>query len=105
MIVDDYSRFTWVFFFASNVETCSHLIKFFKVAKNEKNEKIKAIRNDHGREFDFFGIDKFCEDNGIQHNFSALRTPQKNGVAEKKNRTQIETKRTLLASTKLPEYF
>ena len=105
VVVDDYTRFTWVFFLTSKDETSSELIKLFRLVMNEKGEKIKAIRSDHGREFDFSEMDQFCTDNGISHNFSAPRTPQQNGIAERKNRTLIEAGRTLLAAAHMPEYF
>jgi len=47
----------------------------------------------------------FCEKFGIQHNFSAPRTPQQNGVVERKNRALEEIARTLLNETNLPKYF
>ncbi|GJV36134.1 zf-CCHC domain-containing protein [Tanacetum coccineum] len=53
-------------------------------------------RTDHGREFDNkvqFG--EFCNANGITHNFSAPRTPQSNGVVEKKIRTLQEMSRII----------
>ena len=104
VIVDDYTRFIWVFFLAYKDETSSQLIKLFGLVKNEKGEKIKAINNEYGREFDFSKVHKFCRDNGIHHNFLAPRTPQRNGVAERKHITHIEAGRTLLAA-RLPEYF
>ncbi|GKA84924.1 retrovirus-related pol polyprotein from transposon TNT 1-94 [Tanacetum coccineum] len=63
-------------------------------------------RTDHGREFDNevqFG--EFCNANGITHNFSAPRTPQSNGVVERKNRTLQETSRTMLNEQSLPQKF
>ena len=65
---------------------------------NEKSQSIKSIRSDHGREFDYTKLNHFCEETGISHNFSAPRTPEQNGVAERKNRTLIEAGRTLLAA-------
>ena len=47
----------------------------------------------------------FCEEKGITHEFSAPRTPQQNGVVERKNRTLIEAARTMLGESKLPTYF
>ncbi|GKB01186.1 retrovirus-related pol polyprotein from transposon TNT 1-94 [Tanacetum coccineum] len=67
---------------------------------------IVSIKTDHGREFDNevqFG--EFCNANGITHNFSALRTPQSNGVVEKKNRTLQEMSRTMLNEQSLPQKF
>ncbi|GJZ10595.1 retrovirus-related pol polyprotein from transposon TNT 1-94 [Tanacetum coccineum] len=63
-------------------------------------------RTDHGREFDNevqFG--EFCNGNGITHNFSALRTPQSNGVVKRKNRTLQEMSRTMLNEQSLPQKF
>ncbi|GJZ24213.1 retrovirus-related pol polyprotein from transposon TNT 1-94 [Tanacetum coccineum] len=63
-------------------------------------------RTDHGREFDNevqFG--EFCNTNGITHNFSAPRTPQSNGVVERKNRTLQEMSRTMLNEQSLPQKF
>ncbi|GKF85987.1 ribonuclease H-like domain-containing protein, partial [Tanacetum coccineum] len=42
---------------------------------------------------------------GIKREYSVARTPQQNGVAEKKNRTLIEAARTMLADSKLPTTF
>ena len=50
-------------------------------------------------------MDEFCAKNGIEHTFSAPRTPQQNGVAERKNRTLIEMARTMLCNNNLPKYF
>jgi len=48
---------------------------------------------------------KSCEENVIQHNFSAPRTPQQNGVVERKNKSLEEGVRTLLNETNQPKYF
>jgi len=50
-------------------------------------------------------FDKFCEKQGIKHNFSAPRTPQQNGVVERKNRSLEELAKTLLNATDLPKDF
>ncbi|GKD23280.1 retrovirus-related pol polyprotein from transposon TNT 1-94 [Tanacetum coccineum] len=57
------------------------------------NRYTLVIVDDYSREFDNevqFG--EFCNANGITHNFSAPRTPQSNGVVERKNRTLQEMK-------------
>ena len=49
---------------------------------------------------------EFCNEKGITHTFSAHRTPQQNGVVERKNRILIEAARTMLEEiSKLPIYF
>ncbi|GJU22796.1 retrovirus-related pol polyprotein from transposon TNT 1-94 [Tanacetum coccineum] len=45
------------------------------------------------------------EKKGIKREYSVARTPQQNGVAERKNRTLIEAARTMLADSKLPTTF
>ncbi|GJS47892.1 ribonuclease H-like domain-containing protein [Tanacetum coccineum] len=50
-------------------------------------------------------MNQSCEDKEIKREFSVARTPQQNGVAERKNRTLIEAARTMLADSKLPTTF
>ena len=66
---------------------------------------IVSLRSYHGGEFQNESLEMFCEENGIHHNFSTLRTPQQNGVMERKNRSLEEGAITLLNETKLPKYF
>jgi hypothetical protein len=51
VIVDNYSRFTWVFFLHDKSETQKVLKKFLKRAQNEFDAKVKKIRSDNGSEF------------------------------------------------------
>ncbi|GJR05374.1 retrovirus-related pol polyprotein from transposon TNT 1-94 [Tanacetum coccineum] len=50
-------------------------------------------------------MSEFCEQKGIKKGFSVARTPQQNGVAERRNRTLNEAARTMLADSKLPTTF
>jgi len=105
VIVDDYSRFTWTFFIATKDETYHVFKGFVKVVQNEKDCSISSIKSDNGREFQNEKFDRFCSKLGIQHNFSAPRTPQQNGVVERKNRSLEELARTMLNENGLPKYF
>ncbi|GJX40004.1 putative ribonuclease H-like domain-containing protein, partial [Tanacetum coccineum] len=77
VVTDDYSRFSWVFFLATKDET-SEIFKTF-----------------------ITGIENLIDLKGIKREFSVARTPQQNGVAERKNRTLIEAARFMLADSKL----
>nr|GEX41464.1 retrovirus-related Pol polyprotein from transposon TNT 1-94 [Tanacetum cinerariifolium] len=67
---------------------------------------IVAIRTDHGWEFDNeVQFRAYCDAQGITHNFSALRTPQSNGVAERKSRTLQEMSRTMLNEQSISQKF
>nr|GEU77779.1 putative ribonuclease H-like domain-containing protein [Tanacetum cinerariifolium] len=105
VITDDYSRFTWVFFLATKDET-SHILKTFITGlENQLSLKVKVIRSDNGTEFKNSDLNQFCGLKGIKKEFSVPRTPQQNGIAERKNRTLIEAARTILADLLLPILF
>ncbi|GJW35777.1 ribonuclease H-like domain-containing protein [Tanacetum coccineum] len=62
---------------------------------------FKIIRCDNGTEFKNYDMNQFCGIKRIKREFSNARTPQQNGVAERKNRTLIEAARTMLADSLL----
>jgi transposase InsO family protein len=105
VIVDDFSRFTWVYFFNDKSKTQERFKKFAKRAQNEFKLKIKNVRSDNGTEFKNTRIEEYLDDEGIKHEFSAAYTPQQNGVVERKNRTLIEMARTMLDEYKTPDRF
>jgi hypothetical protein len=105
VIVDDYSRFTWVFFFQEKSQTQETLKGFLRRAQNEFELRIKKIRSDNGTEFKNSQIEGFLEEEGIKHEFSSPYTPQQNGVVERKNRTLLDMARTMLDEYKTPDRF
>ncbi|KAI3701697.1 hypothetical protein L6452_26961 [Arctium lappa] len=105
VIVDDYSRFTWVYFLRTKDETSGLIKSFILRIENQTNQKVKVIRPDNGIEFKNLDLNTFCEEKGIERQYSAPRTPKQNGVAERRNRTLIEAARSLLADSKLPITF
>jgi transposase InsO family protein len=104
-IVDDYSRFTWVFFLQDKGETQEVLKKFLRRAQNEFDAKVKKIKSDNGTEFKNTQVEDFLDEEGIKHEFSAPYTPQQNGVAERKNCTLIEMERTMLGEYNTSDRF
>ncbi|GJX32114.1 putative ribonuclease H-like domain-containing protein [Tanacetum coccineum] len=95
VVTDDYSRFTWVFFLTSMDKTSEILKNFIKVIENLVDKKVKIIKSDNGTEFKNKVMDDFCREKGIKREYSVARTPQQNGVAERRNRTLIEAARTI----------
>ncbi|GJR00360.1 putative ribonuclease H-like domain-containing protein [Tanacetum coccineum] len=81
VVTNDFSMFTWL------------------------TKKVKAIRCDNGTEFKNSNLIELCGSKGIRRDYSNARTPQQNGVAERKNRTLIEAARTMLADSMLPTMF
>nr|GEW20374.1 retrovirus-related Pol polyprotein from transposon TNT 1-94 [Tanacetum cinerariifolium] len=102
VVTDDYSRFTLVFFLATKDETIPILKTFITGLENQLSLKVKVIRNDNGSGFKNNDLNQFYGIKGIKKEFSIPRTPQQNGIAERKNRTLIEAARTMLADSLLP---
>ncbi|GJZ43751.1 putative ribonuclease H-like domain-containing protein [Tanacetum coccineum] len=102
VVTDDFSRFSWVFFLATKDETSEILCNLIIGLEKQLNHNVKIIRCDNGTEFKNHAMNEFCAKKGIKREFSVARTPQQNGVAERKNRTLIEAARTMLADSLLP---
>ncbi|KAL8115964.1 hypothetical protein AgCh_022458 [Apium graveolens] len=89
----------------SKDEASEIIINHIRQVNNHPDFKVRRIRSDNGTEFKNHVMRAFSEENGILHEFSAARTPQQNGVVERKNRSLIEAARTMLEESKLPTYF
>ncbi|GJZ39429.1 putative ribonuclease H-like domain-containing protein [Tanacetum coccineum] len=105
VITDDFSRFSWTFFLRTKDETSAILKDFIRQIENQLNQKVKILRCDNGTEFKNKEVIEFCGFKGIKREYCNARTPQQNGVAERKNRTLIEAARTMLADSFLPNTF
>nr|GEV20083.1 hypothetical protein [Tanacetum cinerariifolium] len=100
VIVDDYSRFTWVKFLRSKDETPEFVIKFLKQIQVGLNKTVRFIRADNGTEIFNHDLTQYYESVGIFHQKSVPRTPQQNGVVKRRNHTLVETPRTMLIFSK-----
>ncbi|GJR90899.1 putative ribonuclease H-like domain-containing protein [Tanacetum coccineum] len=87
VVIDDFSRFNWVFFLATKDKTSEILKTFITCIENLIDLRVKVIRCDNGTEFKNRVMNQFCEMKGIKKEFSVARTPQQNEVVERKNRT------------------
>nr|GEX48724.1 retrovirus-related Pol polyprotein from transposon TNT 1-94 [Tanacetum cinerariifolium] len=95
IVVDDYSRFTWVKFLRSKDETLDFIIKFLKMIQVRLKVPVRRIRIDNGTEFVNQTLRDYYEEVGISHETSVARSPQQN-VVERRNRTLIEAAHTML---------
>ncbi|GJU78372.1 retrovirus-related pol polyprotein from transposon TNT 1-94 [Tanacetum coccineum] len=100
VIVDDYSRFTWVKFLRSKDETTEFVIKFLKQIQVDLNKIVRYIRTDNGTEFVNQVLTQYYKSVSIFHQKSVPRTPQQNGIVERRNRTLVEAARTMLIFSK-----
>ncbi|GJT36168.1 retrovirus-related pol polyprotein from transposon TNT 1-94 [Tanacetum coccineum] len=104
VIVDDFSRFTWVYFLRSKYETPEIIKKFTAQAQLNYKAKVCKIQTDNGTEFKNATLKAHYKKLGIMQQFSIARTPQQTGVVERRNRTLAEAARTMLIFSRLPEF-
>ncbi|GJS67342.1 retrovirus-related pol polyprotein from transposon TNT 1-94 [Tanacetum coccineum] len=102
VIVDDYTRFGWVRFLRTKDETPEAIKKFIVTTQRALNATVRYVRTDNGTEFVNKTLTAFFESVGITHNTSVPRSPQQNGVVERRNRTLMEAARTMLIFAKAP---
>ncbi|KAJ9536179.1 hypothetical protein OSB04_un000639 [Centaurea solstitialis] len=105
VMVDEYSRYTWLEFLRMKSEAPELIIKFIKRIQVLLQLPVRKIRSDNGTEFKNATLDAYLTSVGISHNFSGAYTPQQNGVVERRNRTLVEAARTMLAYSGLPLTF
>jgi transposase InsO family protein len=104
-IVDDYSRYSWIFFLEGKNEVFEHFQRLALRLNNEHPNCLKVIQSDNGTEFRNDSFDLFSLEHGVDHQFSAPRVPQKNRVVEHKNHTLLEMARTMLDEHRTPRHF
>jgi transposase InsO family protein len=75
VIMDDFTRYTWVFFLVDKSDVFTTFKTFIERVQNEFETTIKKVRSDNGNEFKNTRIDELCDVYGIRHQFSAKYTP------------------------------
>jgi transposase InsO family protein len=91
VIMDDFSRYSWVFFMEGKHEAFSHARDLILRLKNEFSKNaMRAIHSDNGTEFKNTHFETFCASLGLEHQFSSPYVPQQNGVVERKNWTLVD---------------
>nr|GFB90007.1 putative ribonuclease H-like domain-containing protein [Tanacetum cinerariifolium] len=102
VIVDDYSRYTWVHFLRSKYEAPDVIITFLKRITVLLKSPVIIIRTDNGTEFKNQVLKVYFDSVGISHQMSSVRTPQQNRIVERRNRTLVEAARTMLIFSRTP---
>jgi len=101
-IVDDHSRFTWLYIMKNKAEARVHLVNFVAMIKNQFQKRIKVIRTDNGLEFNMI---QFFNTKGIIHQTSCVETPEQNGLLDRKHQHILNVTRALLFQSKLTQNF
>ena len=105
LLVDDYTRKTTIFFLRNYSKDFEDFKVYKEMVENEMDSKIKCLRSNNGGEFTSKEFMDYCSRHGIKRQFSVARTPQHNGVVERKNMTVQGMAQTILMDSKLTNIF
>ena len=103
--IDDYSRFTSVYFLRSKDEAFTAFQFFHAFIQTQISSNIKILRSDNGGEYTSHLFQEFMQENGILSQMSCASTPQQNRVAERKNRHLLDVVHTLMLESCMPSRF
>jgi hypothetical protein len=99
--MDDCRRKVWVYFLKQKSETFTRFKEFKAKAEKQSGIFVKVLRYDGGGEYDSREFVDFCKHHGIEKQTTTRYTPQKNGMAERNNRTVMNMARSLLTTRKM----
>lgn len=101
-LVDDYSRFTWIYILRQKLEAKSVIPRFFKMDNTQFNARIELFRSDNANELAFIG---YFAEQGVIHQFSCVERPQQNSVVERKHQHLLKVARSLYFQSHIPIKF
>jgi transposase InsO family protein len=102
IFIDDFSRYTWVYFLKLKSDVFEYLKDFKHLVENQTRKRIKKICTDNGGEYVNKDVEHICSKSGIELQHTIPYTPQQNGLAERKNRTLKEMANCMLKARALP---
>jgi len=101
--IDDYSRYTVTVMLRNRSDIVQVFKDYKQKMKSLTNRHIKKLRTDNGKEYVSKEFNDFLRQEGITRQLSVEYTPQQNGVAERANRTLVETARCIMLQANLPK--
>ena len=102
---DDKSRYSWVYTLKTKDQVFDRFLEWKALVKKASGKKLKTLRTDNGGEYTSTQFENYLKTEGIRHERTVPKTPEQNGVAERLNRTLVETSRSMLLDAKLPKRF
>ena len=103
--IDDYTHYVWVYVLKHKDEVFSKFLEWKALVEKSSGKKVKVFRTDNGGEYTSTKFENYLKKEGITHQLTVPKTPEQNGVAERMNRTLVESVRSMLADAKLPHKF
>ena len=104
--IDDYSRCCAVYFLRQKSEVLIEKFKEFEaITTSESDCKIETLGTDNGGEYVSKEFEDYLKSKGICHELTVPHSPEQNGVAERMNRTLMESARLMMAHAGLPNHY
>ena len=94
--IDDYSRCCAVYFLKQKSEVFNKFKEFEMITTSDCGHKIEGLRTDNGGEYISNEFKDYLKSRGIRHELTIPYTPEQNGVAERLNRTLMESARSMM---------
>jgi hypothetical protein len=105
LIIDDYSRLTWIAFLKEKSEAFEKFKVFKSLTENQTGKRLKAVRSDRGGDFSSGNFKELCDKHGIKREYTIPRTPQQNGVVERQNRSVHQMTRSMMNERNIPQTY
>ena len=102
---DDRTRYSWIYPLKTKDQVFDHFREWKALVEKSSGKKLKILRTDNGGEYTFKKFEDFLKSEGICHECTIPKTPEQNGVAERLNRTLVESAHSMLLDAKLPHEF
>lgn len=103
--IDDHSRCCEMRFLKSKDEVIKATKDYIALVENQKERSLKCLQTDNGREYLNSNFESYLKSRGITRRLTIPYNLQQNGIAERKNRTLMDTARCLLFQSGLPSKF
>jgi hypothetical protein len=105
LVIDEYSHKMWADVMESKADTAATLQRLHRRAVVSSGKQLKRLHSDGGGEYAEKALLKYWEQHGVTVTSTTAHTPQRNGVAERGNRTLFERARSMLHHAGLPSPF
>ena len=102
---DDRSRYTWVYILKTKDQVFDCFLTWKALVEKQCKRKLRTLRTDNGGEYTSSKFESYLKDEGIRHERTVPKTPQQNGVAERLNRTLVESARSMLLDANLTKRY
>ena len=103
--IDDCMCYVWVYVLKRKDQVFEVFLEWKALVEKSTGWKLKVLRTDNGGDYTSAEFQRYLKIEGVRHELTVLKTPEQNGVAERMNRTIVETLRAMLADVKLPQKF